>query len=82
MAAADSGAKLFVGLREAMTRAQFKEALHSGTVAQYVHKIRVKTGDAMFLPAGRLHGLEEESSRRDPAKQRYHLSSVRLEPRR
>ena len=59
VAAADPGAELFVGLREAMTRAEFEEALHSGTVAQYVHKIRVKTGDAMFLPAGRLHAVGE-----------------------
>jgi mannose-6-phosphate isomerase len=57
VAAADPGAELFVGLREAMTRAEFEEALHSGTAAQYVHKIRVKTGDAMFLPAGRLHAV-------------------------
>jgi mannose-6-phosphate isomerase len=42
-----------------MTRARFEEALHSGTVAQYVHKIRVKTGDAMFLPASRLHAVGE-----------------------
>jgi mannose-6-phosphate isomerase len=59
VAAADPGAELFVGLGQAMTRAQFKEALHSGTIAQYVHKIRVKTGDAMFLPAGRLHAVGE-----------------------
>jgi mannose-6-phosphate isomerase len=59
VAAADSGAELFVGLREAMTRAQFEEALRSGTAAQYVHRIRVKTGDAMFLPAGRLHAVGE-----------------------
>ena len=59
VAAADPGAELFVGLREAMTRAEFEEALHSGTVAQYVHKIRAKTGDAMFLPAGRLHAVGE-----------------------
>ena len=57
VAAADPGAELFVGLQEAMTRAEFEEALHSGTAAQCVHKIRVKTGDAMFLPAGRLHAV-------------------------
>jgi mannose-6-phosphate isomerase len=59
VAAADPGAELFVGLGQAMTRAQFKEALHSGTIAQYVHRIRVKAGDAMFLPAGRLHAVGE-----------------------
>jgi mannose-6-phosphate isomerase len=59
VAAADPGAELVVGLREALTRAQFEEALRSGTVAEYVHKIRVKNGDAMFLPAGRLHAVGE-----------------------
>jgi mannose-6-phosphate isomerase len=57
VAAADPGAELFVGLREAMTRGQFEEALNSATVAQCLNKIRVKTGDAMFLPAGRLHAV-------------------------
>jgi mannose-6-phosphate isomerase len=59
VAAADPDAELFVGLQEAMTRAQFEEALRAGTLAEYVHKIRVKTGDAMFLPAGRLHAVGE-----------------------
>jgi mannose-6-phosphate isomerase len=59
VAAADPGAELFVGLQDAMTPGQFKGALHSGTVADYVHRIRVKTGDAMFLPAGRLHAVGE-----------------------
>jgi mannose-6-phosphate isomerase len=59
VAAADPDAELFVGLREAMTRDQFEEALHAGTVAQSVHKIRVRAGDALFLPAGRLHAVGE-----------------------
>src|SRR5438132_6025941 len=57
VAAGQPDAELFVGLQEAMTRGKFEEALHSGTVAQYVHGIRVKSGDAMFLPAGRLHAV-------------------------
>jgi mannose-6-phosphate isomerase len=57
VAAADPDAELFVGLNKAMTRDQFEEALCSGTVAEHVHTIRVKEGDAMFLPAGRLHAV-------------------------
>ena len=57
VAAADAGAELFVGLNKAMTREQFEEALRAGTVAAHVHTIRVKEGDAMFLPAGRLHAV-------------------------
>src|ERR1700730_6132591 len=57
VAGADPGAKLFLGLREPITRDQFKRALDKGTVEDCVQKIRVQTGDAMFLPAGRLHAI-------------------------
>src|SRR5207237_10279234 len=57
LAAAHLEAEHVVGLQEAMTRGEFEEVLHSGTVAQYVHRIRVKSGDAMFLPGGRLHAV-------------------------
>ncbi len=57
VAAADPGAELYLGFREPITRDQFEKALRDGTAAAHVHKIRVKSGDAMFLPAGRLHAL-------------------------
>ena len=57
VAAADPGAQLFVGLKESMTREEFKRFLDDGTVADCVHKIPVKAGDAMFLPAGRFHAI-------------------------
>jgi mannose-6-phosphate isomerase len=55
VAAADPHAELFLGFREAITQEQFERALHDGTAADHVRKIRVKSGDAVFLPAGRLH---------------------------
>lgn len=54
---AEPGAKLYLGFRESITRDQLEKALHDGTAADYVHKIRVKSGDAAFVPAGRLHAL-------------------------
>ncbi len=57
VAAADPGAELFLGFREPITREQFKRALDKGTVEDCVQKIRVKAGDAMFLPGGRLHAV-------------------------
>src|SRR6266480_3645978 len=57
VAAADPSAELYLGFRGSITRDQFGEALHDGTAADYVHKIRIKSGDAAFLPAGRLHAL-------------------------
>ena len=57
VAAADSGAELYLGFRRSITRDQFEKALRDGTAADYVHTVRVGTGDAVFLPAGRLHAL-------------------------
>jgi mannose-6-phosphate isomerase len=57
VAATNPGANLYIGFREAITRDQFEKTLRDGTAADYVHKIRVKPGDAAFLPAGRFHAL-------------------------
>src|SRR5947208_13963601 len=57
VAAADPNAELFLGFREPITRDRFEKALRAGTAADYVHKIRVKPGDAVFLPAGRFHAV-------------------------
>ena len=57
VAVADPGAELYLGFRDSITRDQFEKALRDGTAADHVHKIRVKSGDAVFLPAGRLHAL-------------------------
>jgi mannose-6-phosphate isomerase len=57
VAAAGPSAELFLGFREATKRDEFEQALHEGSAADRVHTIRVKAGDAMFLPAGRLHAV-------------------------
>jgi mannose-6-phosphate isomerase len=57
VAAADPGAELYLGFGESTTRDRFEKALHDGTAASHVHKIRVKSGDAAFLPAGRFHAV-------------------------
>lgn len=57
VAAADPKAELFVGLKASMTREQFRQALTQGEIADTVHRILVKAGDAMFLPAGRFHAV-------------------------
>lgn len=55
--ATDGDAEIYAGLRRPMTRDQFEHALCSGTVAECVHTIPVKEGDAMFLPSGRFHAI-------------------------
>jgi mannose-6-phosphate isomerase len=57
IAAAEPNAEIFVGLRKSMTRDQFEDALHAGTIADCVHSIRIKSGAAMFLPSGRFHAI-------------------------
>ena len=57
VAAAEPGAELFLGFGESTTRDQFEKVLREGSAAEHIHKIRVKAGDAVFLPAGRFHGI-------------------------
>ena len=57
VASAIPGAKIYVGLREAVTRDQFEEAVGAGAIANLVHSIEVRPGDSIFLPAGRFHAV-------------------------
>jgi len=57
VAAADADAELFLGFRQSITRDSFVETLRKGTVIDYVHRIAVQSGDAVFLPAGRVHAI-------------------------
>ena len=50
-------AELFVGLKRDVTREQFENKIHDGTVADCFHRIAVQAGDAMFLPSGRVHAI-------------------------
>jgi mannose-6-phosphate isomerase len=57
VAHAEPGAYLYAGLKKGFTREEFEARLKDGTVAQCAHRIDVKTGDAMFLPSGRIHAI-------------------------
>ena len=57
VAAAEEGAELFLGFREPISRDQFGQVLREGTAADYVQTVRVKVGDSVFLPAGRIHAV-------------------------
>ena len=57
VAAAESNAEIFVGFNKATTREEFERSLRAGSAAGHVHSLPVKAGDAMFLPAGRFHGI-------------------------
>jgi mannose-6-phosphate isomerase len=57
IAQAEPGAELYVGLKKHCTRGKFIERIGQGTVEDCFHKVPVRSGDAMFLPSGRVHAL-------------------------
>ena len=57
VAAAGEHAELFLGFREPITRDRFEEKLRDGTIIDQVQRIPVRSGDAVFLPAGRVHAV-------------------------
>ena len=54
---AQPDAAIYVGLRKGVLRADFERAVSEGTVAECVHRHRVRPGDAMFMPSGRVHAI-------------------------
>lgn len=57
IAKAKEGAELYVGLRHGVSRQEFEAKIADGTVAKCFHRIPVQSGDAMFLPSGRVHAI-------------------------
>jgi mannose-6-phosphate isomerase len=57
IADAAPGAQLYVGLKRGCTRNEFIQRMEQGTVEECFHRVPVQTGDAMFLPSGRVHAL-------------------------
>jgi mannose-6-phosphate isomerase len=57
IAAASPQAELFAGLKKRATRATFEKAIKEGKIPSQLHRIALATGDAFFLPSGRLHAL-------------------------
>lgn len=50
-------AELYVGMKAGSSRVAFAAAIASGEAEHHVHRVPVKTGDAMFLPSGRVHAI-------------------------
>jgi mannose-6-phosphate isomerase len=53
----DPGAKLYVGLKNGVTRADFEKAITDGAVADCVHAITPQPGASIFIASGRLHAI-------------------------
>ena len=54
---AEPGAKLYLGFREAITKAQFTHAIENKTLMSYVQPFEVEEGDFFYIPAGTLHAI-------------------------
>ena len=50
-------ARIYAGVKKGATRTDFEKAIEHGKVEEHLHSINVATGDAIFLPSGRLHAL-------------------------
>lgn len=57
VAAAEPGSRLWVGLRDNVTREAFEQSVAAGTVADLVHVVQPREGDSLHVPSGRLHAL-------------------------
>lgn len=48
---------IFAGLAAGVGREEFERALHAGKVAEMLHRVPVRAGDAIFIPSGRVHAI-------------------------
>ena len=57
--AADAGAGVFAGLRSGTNSADFRKALEEGRLEEAVNFLPVAAGDAIFVPGGRIHAIDD-----------------------
>jgi mannose-6-phosphate isomerase len=58
VADAAPGAHLLVGLRDGVSRAELVDCLRDGgDAAALLHRVDVRTGDAILIPSGRIHAI-------------------------
>ena len=54
---AESGSRIFAGLKEGVDRPRLERAIADGTVADCLHSFEPTVGDCIYLPAGTVHAL-------------------------
>jgi len=57
IAQAEPKSFLYAGLKKDVNRAVFEKSLRLGTVSDCLHRIPVQTGDALYLPSGRVNAI-------------------------
>lgn len=58
VAKATDEAAVFVGMKDPVTRQRFEAALADGEVESLVRRVRVRAGDSIFVPSGRVHAID------------------------
>lgn len=57
IADADTGAELYVGVKQGVSAESFRAALENGTAEEAVHVLHPQKGDFIFIESGRLHAI-------------------------
>lgn len=53
----DPGSKLYIGLKDGVSREDFETSLQDGSVAEAVHAVEPQPQESIFIPSGRLHAI-------------------------
>lgn len=53
----DEGAELNLGFNRAVTKTEYLKHVEDGTLADILARVKVKPGDAYFIPAGAIHAI-------------------------
>ncbi len=54
---AEPGSELILGVKDGTTREKFRRAIEEGQLEPYLHRLPVKAGDHVCVPAGSLHAI-------------------------
>ena len=54
---AEPGAEIIYGLKAGVDRERFAQSAASGAIDSMLHRIPIRTGDAVYIPAGTVHAL-------------------------
>lgn len=55
---AKENATLICGLKEGVTKEEFKSSLEDNTVERLLNRIHIKKGDMIYIPSGTVHAIE------------------------
>ncbi|MBS9767414.1 MAG: class I mannose-6-phosphate isomerase [Flavobacteriaceae bacterium] len=56
---AEKNAELIIGFNQPITKEEYVQRVAEGTLQEVLNRERIKQGDAVFIPAGRVHAIGE-----------------------